>query len=60
MSEGLLALSNKVRNLIYIPLDSNGEDLDAHSGLIGTIMLNSLIYEVLNCFISLRFEEELR
>ena len=42
-----------------IPLDSNGEELDSHSGLIGS-MLNSLIYEVLKCLISQRFEGEIR
>ena len=26
-----------------IPLDSNGEELDSHSGLVGSIMFNSLI-----------------
>lgn len=26
-----------------IPLDSNGEELDSHSGLVGIIMFNSLI-----------------
>ena len=42
-----------------ITLDSDGEELDSQSGLLGS-MLNSLIHEVLNCLISQRFEGETR